>query len=121
MISWFLLVPVLVPGLVSLVFFFLGNGIVLHHDLLVPSGSGSGPGRGLSPYFSFLSFLRKGILFHHDFLVPSGSGSGSGACLPTFLSFLFSGKGPCSIMISWFLLVLAQVPGLLSLLSSPFF
>ena len=88
MISWFVLVPVLVPGLVSLVFFFLGKGIVLHHDLLVPSGSGLSPGRGLSPYFSFLSF---------------------------------SGKGFCSIMISWLLLVPAQVPGLVSLLFSPFF
>ena len=33
----------------------------------------------------------------------------------------FSGKRPCSIMISWFLLVLAQVPGLVSLLFSSFF
>ena len=56
----------------------------------------------------------------HDFLVPSGSGSGSGVCLPTFLSFLFSGKGFCSIMISCFSLVPAQVPGFVSLLFSFF-
>ena len=89
MISWFLLVPAQVPGLVCLL--------------------------------SFPFFFQEKDLFHHDFLVPSGSGSGSGACLPTFLSFLFSGKGPCSIMISWFLVIPAQVPGLVSLLFSPFF
>ena len=150
MISWFLLVPAQVPGLVSRLSFpfffqekdlvpswfpgsfwfwlrfrglspyfsllsFFRKGILFHHDFLFPSGSGSGSGACLP------TFLRKGILFHHDFLVPSGSGSGSGACLPTFLSFLFPGKGPCSIMISWFLLVLAQVPGLVSLLFSSFF
>ena len=48
------------------------------------------------------------MFFHHDFLVPFGSGLGSGACHPTFLFFLVSGKGCFSIMISWFLLVLAK-------------
>ena len=67
----------------------------------------------MSPYFSF--FLGKGIVLHHDLLVPSGSGSGSGACFPTVLFFLFSGKGFCSIMISWLLLVPAQVRRLVSL------
>ena len=72
----------------------------------------------MSPYFSLLSCLRKGILSNHDFLVPSGSGMfrlrSSGACLPTSLYFLFSGKGFCSIMISWFLLIPARIPGLVS-------
>ena len=57
------------------------------------------------------------LLFWHS--VPSsfpfGSSWGSGVCLPTFLSFLLPGKGFCSIMISWFLLVLDRVPGLVSL------
>ena len=48
------------------------------------------------------------MLFHRDFLVPSG--------LPSFLFFLISGKRFCSIMISWFLLVLAGVLALVSLL-----
>jgi len=62
----------------------------------------------LSPFFSLLSFLRKGVLFHHDLLVS-----------PFFslLSFL-SGKGFCSIMICWFLLVPAGVPVLVSLILS---
>ena len=76
----------------------------------------------MSPLFSLLSFLRKGVLFHHDLLVPLGSGWGSGACLPfslffgsgaclhSSLFFLSSGKGFCSIMICWFLLVPAGVP-----------
>ena len=143
-------------GLSPYFYFFLGQGIVFHHDLLVPSGSGSGSRacfptflfflfsekgfcsimiswfllvlakkfqgfvslllgfRGLSPYFFLISCLRKGIVFHHDLLVPSGSGSGSRACFPTFLYFLFSGKGFCSIMIFWFLLVLAKKFGGLS-------
>ena len=62
MISSFLLVPALVPGLVSL--------LVL---LLVSS-----------------FFAQKRRLFHHDFLFLAGSGSGSGACLPScFASCLF--------------------------------
>ena len=83
--------------------------------------------RCLSP-FSLLSFLRKGVLLHHDLLVPPGSGwgsgaclpsslfFGSGACLPSSLFFLSSGKGFCSIMICWFLLVPAGFRCL-----SPFF
>ena len=131
---------------------FLRKGVLFHHDLLVPLGSGWVPvlglpsslfflssGRGsvpswfagsswfrlgfrcLSPFFSFLSFLRKGVLFHHDLLVPLGSGWGSGACLPSSLFFLSSGKGFCSIMICWFLLVPAGVPVLVSLLLFSFF
>ena len=132
MISCFLLVPALVPGLVS-----------LFVSLLV---------------FSF--FTQKRRLFHHDFLFLAGSGSGSGACLPSwlpsclfflyskkeavpswfpascwfrlwfrglspflsrFLSFLsLFKKGGCSIMISCFLLVPALVPGLVSLFVSLF-
>ena len=65
-----------------------------------------------------LVLLMKEILFHHDLLDPPGSGWGSGACLPSSLFFLSSGKGFCSIMICWFLLVLAGVPVLVSLLLS---
>ena len=89
--------------------------------------------RCLSPFFFRLSFLRTRVLFHHDLLVPPGSGwgsgaclssslfFGSGACLPSSLFFLSSGKGFCSIMICWFLLVPAGVPVLVSLLLSSFF
>ena len=90
---------------------FLRKGVLFHHDLLVLPGSGWGSGACLPS-----SFLRKGVLFHHDFLIPPGSGWGSGACLPSFLFFLFSGKGFCSIMIYWFLLVPARFRCL-----SPFF
>ena len=103
---------------------FLRKGVLFHHD----SGWGSGacllflssffPQEILSPFFSLLSFFRKGVLFHHDLLVPPGSGWGSGACLPSSLFFVSSGKGFCSIMICWFLLVPAGVPVLVSLLSS---
>ena len=107
------------------------SGILFHHHFLVPSGS------GVSGAYS------SGIMFHHHFLdlsgpfwfwvgfwvgfglVPSGSfwfrvgfrrfGEGSGACRPTF-PFIFSRKGVCCIMIFWFRLVLAKVPGLVSLL-----
>ena len=152
---------------------FLRAGVLFHHGLPVPLGSGWGSGaclpsslffgsgaylpsslfflsqergsvplwfagsswfrlgfRCLSPFFSLLSFLRKRVLFHHDLLVPLGSGWGSGACLPSSLFFgsgaylpsslffFFSGKGFCSIMICWFLLVPAGVPVLVSLLLS---
>ena len=120
---------------------FLRKGVLFHHDLLVPLGSGWGFGAclpsslffgsvALSPFFSLLSFLRKGVLFHHDLLVLPGSGwgsgaclpsslfFGSGACLPSSLFFLSSGQGFCSIMICWFLLVPAGVPVLVSLLLS---
>ena len=130
MICWFLLVPAWVPVLVSLLLSslvpvlvslllsssFLRKRFLFHHDLLAPPGSGRS--RCLSPFFSRLSFLRKGVLFHHDLLVPSDSGWGSGACLPSSLFFLSSGKGFCSIMIWWFLLVPAAVPVLVSLLLS---
>ena len=83
---------------------FLRKGVLFHHDLLAPPGSGWGSGaclpsslfflqergsvpswfagsswfrlgfRCLSPFFSLLPFLRKGVLFHHDLLVPPGSG-----------------------------------------------
>ena len=98
----------------------------------------------MSPFFSLLSFLRKWSLFHHgpgsswfrlgfrclspfcfllaflrsDFVVFPGSGWGSGACLPSSFFFLFFGNGFCSSMISWFLLVPARVPVLVSLLLS---
>ena len=86
--------------------------------------------RCLSPFFALFPFLRTRVLFHHDLLVLPGSGWGSGACLPSSLFFgsdaclpsslffLFSGKGFCSIMICWLLLVPAGVPVLVSLLLS---
>jgi len=126
MICWFFLVPAGVPVLVSLIFSslvpvlvsffsllsFLRKGVLFHHDLLFPPGSGWGSG---------------------DLLVPLGSGLGSRACLPSSLFFLSSGKGFCSIMICWFFLVPAGVsvfvslnlsslvPVLVSLLLSSFF
>ena len=84
-----------------------------HHDLLfllVPARVPVLVSLLLSSFFS-----RKGVLFHHDVLVPPGSGSGSGACLPSAFFLPFSG------MISWFFLVPAGVPVLVSLLLSSFF
>ena len=63
-------------------------------------------------------FPQEEVLFHHDLLVPLGSRWGSGACLPSSLFFLSSGKGFCSIMICWFLLVPAGVPVRVSLILS---
>ena len=91
MICWFLLVP---AGFLVFVFLLLSS---------------------FSPQ-------ERGVLFHHDLLVPlgcgGGSGWGSGACLPSSLFSLSPGKGFCSIMICWFLLVPAGVPVLVSLLLS---
>ena len=131
MICWFLLVPAGVLVLVSLLlssFFPQQRGSV--PSWFAGSSCSRLGFRCLSPFFSFLSFLRKGVLFHHDLLVPLGFGwgsgaslpsslfFGSGACLPSSLFFLSSGKGFCSIMICWFLLVPAGVPVLVSLLLS---
>ena len=121
---------------------FLRKRTVFHRDFLVLSGSGLGF-RGLSTFFSFVSFLRNGapnespkqlwswmgfsilprnrlcsiiisgfclgfrglspysfgILFQHPFLVPPG-----------FVSLFFWHLVPSSF------LVLARVPGLVSLL-----
>ena len=134
MICWFVLVPARVPVLVSLLlssFFFEERGSVpslfagsswfqLGFQCLSPFFSLLWFWC-LSPFFSLLSFLRKGVLFHHDLLVLPVSGWASGACLPSSLFFLSSGKGFCSIMIAWFLLVPAGVPVLVSLLLSSFF
>ena len=87
MISWF---SGKVPGLASLVF-----GILLHHDFLVPSVSGY-----RVPGLVSLSFGNSGPLSF-----PASFGQGSGRCLPSLLAF-------CCIIISWFLLVLGRVPGL---------
>ena len=122
MICWLLLVPAGVPVLVSLLlssFFAQERGSV---PSWFAGSSWFRPGfRCLSPFFSLLSLLRNGVLFHHDLLVLPGSGWGSGACLPSSLIFLSSGKGFCSIMIRWFLLVPAGVPVLVSLLLSSSF
>ena len=48
---------------------FLRKGVLFHHDLLVPLGSGWDFGACLPSSLFFLS-LRKGVLFHHDLLVP---------------------------------------------------
>ena len=112
MICWVLLVPAGVPVLVSfsLLWFrclspffslpsFLRTGVLFHHDLLGPLGSGWGSGACL----------------------PSSLSFGSGACLPSSLFFFFWGKGFCSM-------VPAGVPVLVSFFSllwfrclSPFF
>ena len=118
MICWLLLVPSGFPVLVLLLlssFFPQERGSV---PSWFAGSSWFRLGFGcLSPFFSLLSFLRKGVLFHHDLLVLPGSGwgsgaclpsslfFGSGACLPSSLFFLSSGRGFCSIMICWFLLV----------------
>ena len=100
-ISWFLLVPGRVLGLVSLVFWHsvpssfpaqpgfrslfpylsllscVRKGILFHHDLLAGSFWFLLGFRGLSPYFSFfLSQETVYVMLHHDFLVSSGSGLG---------------------------------------------
>ena len=108
MICWFHLVPAGVPVLVSLLLSSLVPVLVSllssffpqerGYGLLVPPGSG-GSGACL-PYSLFF---------------------GSGACLPSSLVFLSSGKGFCSIMICWFLLVPAGVPVLVSFLLSSYF
>ena len=119
MISRFLLVPALVPGLFSLLVsllvpsFFSRKGVLFHHDVLVPLGSGSGAGACL-PSSLFFPFSGNGVC-SIMVLVPPGSGSGSGACLPSAFFLLSSG------MISLFFLVPAGVPVLVSLLLSFFF
>ena len=68
------------------------TGVLFHHDLLVPPGSGWGSGACL----------------------PSSLFFGSGACLLSSLFFLTPGQGFCSIMNYWFLLVPAGVPWILN-------
>ena len=119
MICWFVFVPAGVPVLVSLLlssFFSQEKVFCFIMDFLVPLGSGWGS--GLSPFFSLLSFLRKGVLFHHDLLVRLGSG-----WVPVLVSLLLSsffpqerGSVPSWISWSWFLLLRAGVPVLVSLL-----
>ena len=101
MICWFLLVPAGVPVLVSLL---LSSSVLVLVSLLLSS---------------FFPQARGSV--HHDLLVPPVFGWGSGACLPSSLFFLSSGKGFCSIMLCWFLLVPAGVPVLVSLLLSSSF
>ena len=104
MISWFLVVPALVPVLVSLLLSsFFSEEMVF--CFLVPARVPVLVSLLLSSFFS-----RKGVLFHHDLLVAPGSGSGSGGCLPSYLFFFFQETGLCSIMISWFLLAPVLVP-----------
>ena len=81
MISLFLVVPALVPVLVSIFLCsFFSQEMVF--CFLVPV---------LVPVLvSLLSFFRKRVLFHFNFLVSPRSGSGSGAYVPSSLFFSFS-------------------------------
>ena len=131
MICWFFLVPAGVPVLVSLILSSLVPVLVsLLLSSFFPQDRGSVPSwfagsswfrlgfRCLSPSFSLLwfqclsllSFLRKGVLFHHDLL--------NGVQVLVSLLLSSSGRGFCSIMICWVLLVPAGVPVLVSLLLS---
>ena len=124
MICWFLLVPAgvlvlvslfvsylvpvlvslllssLVPVLVSLLLssFFLKKGVLLHHDLLVPLGSGRGSGACL-PSSLFLFSSGKGF-----WSVPSWISwfllfqAGVPMLVSLLLPFYPSGKGFCFIM-----------------------
>ena len=99
----------------SLSFLSSGKGIcsiMICWFVFVPAGVPVLVSLLLSSFFS----QEKVFCFIMDFLVPLGSGWGSGACLPSSLSFLSSGKGFCSIMICWFVLVPAGFRCL-----SPFF
>ena len=76
MICWFLLVPAGVPVLVSLLLssFFLQDGVLFHHDLLAPPGSGWGSGACL-PSSLFFLFSGNGIcsiMICWFLLVPAG-------------------------------------------------
>ena len=130
-------------------FSFFRNGVLFHHDFLVPGGSGSGagaclpssffflfsgngvlfPGSGSgsgaslpsSLFFLYLSFLRKGVLFHHDLLVAPGSGSGSRGCLPSYLFFLFFLFFQETGLCSIMISWFLLVPVLVPVLVSPFF
>ena len=63
MICWFLLVPAGVPVLVSLLLssFFPQEGVLFHHDLLVPLGSGWGSGACLPSSLFFLPQERGSV------------------------------------------------------------
>ena len=104
-----LVVVVTVVIVVVVVAAFLRTGVLFHHDLLVPPGSGWGSG----------ACLPSSLFFGSGACLPSSLFFGFGACLPS-LFFLSSGKGFCSIMIYWFLPLRAGVPVLVSLLF-PFF
>ena len=87
MVSSFLLVPDLVPGLSHFLSFLslpqkggCSNSIMISNFLLVPPLL---PGLVSLLVSSF--FAHKRSLFHHDFQLLAGSGSGSGACLPSCL------------------------------------
>ena len=107
---------------------FLRKGVLFHHDLLVPPGSGWGSCACL-PYSLFFGSLLVSLLLSSfspqergsvpswfagsswfRLVSPSSLFFVSGACLPSSLFFLSSGKGFCSIMICWFLLVPAGLP-----------
>ena len=150
--SWFRLGFRCLSPLISLLWFrclspffsllsFLRTGVLFHHDLLAPPGSGSGKGSCSIMICRFL-LVPAGVPVLVSLLLPSffpqergcvpswfagwGFGAclpsslffGSGACLPSSLFFLSSGKGCYSIMICWFLLVPARFPVLVSLLHS---
>ena len=83
MISWFLLVPVLVPVLVSLLS-FVRKRVLFHFYFLVPPGSGSVSGAYVpsSPFFSFSQ--------ENGFVPPRlhGSVSTQASCVPFSISSL---------------------------------
>ena len=79
---------------------------------LVPALGACLPSCLPSCFYSF--FAQKRRLFHHDFLVSCWFRLRF-RCLSPFFSLLsFPGKGFCSIMMCWFLLVPARVPVLVS-------
>ena len=83
MISWFLLVPVLVPVLVSLLS-FVRRRVLFHFNFLVSPRSGSGSGAYVpsSPFFSFSQ--------ENGFVPPRlhGSVSTQASCVPFSISSL---------------------------------
>ena len=125
MISCFLLVPALVPGLVSLLVpllvssFFAQKRSLFHHYFLLLAGSGSGSGACL-PSSLFFLFQERGS-------VPSWCPGSSWfrlrfRCLsPFLLSSFLSQEMEFVPSWSWFLLVPARVPVLVSLVLSSCF
>ena len=134
MICWFLLVPAGVRVLVS---FLLSSLVPVLVSLLLSSFFPQERGfvsswvswflfilAGVSVLVSLLlsgSFLRKRVMFHHGFSGSSCFGLGL-RCLSPFFSLFFSQeRASVPSWISWFILLPAGVPVLVSLLLSSFF